>query len=136
MIGFPTNESASLRQDIDSSGAGSFLECLCAVSPSEFKAKGKMRLRRTVCSRSGKPLEVNIAITLVPGHSLNAQRLADAIRHSGGEYFEYALSTSHDKTILNELADHSGKKLGEMMASFRSLRSVRKYSCDLLVSKT
>jgi hypothetical protein len=96
------------------------LKNLLEICPWEFKTKGKMRLRRTVFSKSGERLQADLQITLMPGHSLDSGKVTSLLRHSSRGYFEYALATSHNKTFVIALKDHEGSNVGEVLATFRS----------------
>jgi hypothetical protein len=78
-----------------------------------------MRFRRTVPCKLGGNFEVDLEISLLPGHSLDARTLSGILQSSAGRCFDYALATSHSKTILTALSDGEGRTIGDAVASFR-----------------
>jgi hypothetical protein len=81
-----------------------------------------MHLRRTMPCKQGGNFEVDLEISLLPKHSLDARALADLLRTCVGERFAYALATSHAKTLITTLSDREGRPLGDVVASFRRAR--------------
>jgi|GEM_PF-4999434 len=76
-------------------------------------------------------MEVEMSVTLPKGHSLTAEDVTRKIRTSCGDWFEYALSTSHTKTILSDLYDADGLVAGELLATFQ--RAHRRFSPEEMI---
>jgi hypothetical protein len=105
----PGNESLDVHFNVNR---------LCSVLPGEFRAK-KMSLRRSVPALNGDRMDVEIAIAFEQRHSLDAEKLSQMIWRSCQECFEYALQTSHSKTIVSGLYDRGENPVGEIIATFR-----------------
>ncbi len=63
-------------------------------------------------------MRVDVVIQLIDGQFLTPWELGKIIRNCCSEYFEYAISTSHAKTILCELDNREGRPVGDLTATF------------------
>jgi len=116
MVGLLTLEN-SARQEIEPSGECALLESLYQV-PAGKTWRNKVRLRKSVLSRAGTPMHVNVVIQLIKGRSLKSQELEKTLRECCSEYFEYAISTSHAKTVLCGLDSPKESPVGDLTATF------------------
>jgi hypothetical protein len=123
MLGFSLHESSCARQSPEPAlGNAASRNDLCEILPREFKVSSKMRLRRTLSGKPGGSFEVNVEISLLPGHAPSARTLSGLLQDSAGECFEYALATPHAKTIASAITDREGRTIGDVVASFRMSR--------------
>jgi hypothetical protein len=116
MIGFLTMDN-SARQPADPSDECASLENLYRMPEGKIR-KDKFRLRRSVLSRAGRLMRVDIAIHLAAGQRMKPRELEEIVRECCSEYFEYAVSTSHSKTVLCELNGREGRLVGDLTATF------------------
>lgn len=122
MIGI-SNEDSRARQDADATGgAAASRKTLCEILPHECKTSGKIRLWRNVACEAGGNFEVRMDIALTAGLSLDARTLSGIMCRSVARCFEYAVASSHAKTIVSTLSDHEGRAVGEIVAAFRLAR--------------
>jgi hypothetical protein len=118
MIGFLTTES-SARPDVEPFGECVSLEGLCLVPAGKIR-RNQLRLRRSVLSRAGTLMRMDVVIQLIDGRSWEPRELEEVIRDCCSNHFEYAISTSHAKTILHKLESREGYPVGDLTATFRS----------------
>ncbi len=64
-------------------------------------------------------MRVEIAITFHAGCSFDANEIEKMIGKSCRDDFEYALETSHSKTIVSGLYDARARLAGDLVATFR-----------------
>jgi hypothetical protein len=117
MISLLTSENVCARQDGEPFGESASLESLYRM-PAGKALRNKTRLRRQVIADAGTLMSVDVTIQLIAGHTLKPSELGEIVRHCCSRYFEYALSTSHAKTILCELDTREGRPVGDLTATF------------------
>ena len=109
------------KQNAENLDARASLYSLYIVLPEQFDAGGEMHLQRLLQCQNGDCMKVEIFITLAQNHSVKAGDMTGIIRNSCEGYFEYALGTSHDKTVIGHLYEEDGKEVGDFEATFRRL---------------
>jgi hypothetical protein len=117
MISLLTIGNACARQDVEPFGESASLEGLYRISARRI-LRNRTRLRRQVRAKAGTLMRVDVVIQLIHGHALKPRELGEIVRECCSEYFEYAISTSHAKTILCGLDTREGRPVGDLTATF------------------